>query len=244
MQRQKSFTRHFFGLWGWLAAGTVAVGAVFVVLAVIGSRDAERLSSEGADATAIVTDRRRTSDSEGGTDYTVRYSFTVGDETIEDRQDVSFLFYQAHGEGDAVPVRYWIGDPTVSEIERGDAATMGWIGTICTVITAAVALVFARIAWKRAAHATWMARNGVRRQVTVTRHVQTNVSINDVAQWTAHWIEADGRDGATRMARHENLPPVGSQITILIDPEHRRDSIWQDDVLLPRDRARDDNITT
>jgi hypothetical protein len=231
MQRQKSFTAHFFGLWGWLALGSLALGGVFVSLAVIGSRNADRLTNEGADATALVTDTRRTSDGEGGTDYTIRYRFTVNGETIEDRQDVSFLFFQSVSEGEKIPVRYWTGDPMVSEVQRGDAASMGLIGKIGTAISAVIALIFARIAWKRAAHATWMARHGVRRQVTVLAHQMTNVEINDIRQWKATWREADGRDGATRMANADRLPAEGSQITILVDPEHRRDSIWEGDLL-------------
>jgi hypothetical protein len=231
MQRQKSFTRHFFGIWGWLALGSLAVGAVFVILAVIGARNVDRLTNAGADTTAIVTDKRRSTDSDGGTDYLVRYRFDVAGETIEDRQDVSFLFYQTVSEGDEVPVRYWTDDPTLSEIESGDASAMAWIGKIGTAITALSALIFGRIAWKRAAHATWMARHGVRRQVTVAEHEMTNVEINDIRQWKATWVEADGRQGATRMANADKLPAKGSQITILIDPEHRRDSMWEGDLL-------------
>jgi hypothetical protein len=231
MQRQKSFTRHFFGIWGWLALGSLAVLAVFVTLAVIGARNLDRLANAGADTTAIVTDKRRSTDSDGGTDYLVRYRFKVAGETIEDRQDVSFLFYQTLAEGDEVPVRYWTADPTLSEIEPGDASAMAWIGKIGAAVTALSALIFGRLAWKRAAHATWMGRHGVRRQVTVTGHQTTNVEINDVRQWQATWVEADGREGATRMANREKLPAEASQITILIDPEHRRDSIWEGDLL-------------
>jgi hypothetical protein len=232
MQRQKSFTRHFFGLWGWLALGSLAIGAIFLALALIGSRNVDRLANEGADTIALVTDKRRSTDSDGGTDYTLRYRFTVAGETVEDRQDVSFLFYQSVDEGDEIPVRYWTGDPTLSEVEGGDAHAMAWIGKIGLAVTALSTLIFARLAWRRAAHATWMARHGVRRQVTVLALEETSVEINDVRQWKATWHEADGRNGATRMARHEALPPVGTKITILVDPEQRRDSIWEGDLLV------------
>ena len=237
MQRQKSFTAHFFGLWGWLALGSLALGAVFVSLAVIGTRTADRLANQGADATALVTDTRRTSDGEGGTDYTVRYRFTVNGQTIQDRQDVSFPFFQSVSEGEEIPVRYWTGDPSVSEIQRGDAASTGLIGKIGAAISGILTLIFARLAWTRAAHATWMARHGLRRQVTVLSHQMTNVEINEVRQWKATWREADGRDGATRMASADKLPPEGSQITILVDPDHRSDSLWEGD-LLARPRCR------
>lgn len=230
MQRQKSFTRHFFGLWGWLALGAVGVTAVFLALAWFGARTADRLASEGAETSATVTDKRRTSDGDGGTDYTIRYQFTVGEETVEDRQDVSFLFYQGLSEGDHIPVRYWTGDPSVSEIEAGEAATTGLIGKIGAAVSGLFVLIFGRIAWKRASDATFLARHGFRRQVTVAEHQETNVTVNDTRQWKATWREADGREGATRMARREKLPEVGSQITILIDPENRRASMWEGDL--------------
>lgn len=231
MRRQKWFLGHFFGLWGWLALGSVAVGAVFLTLAVVGSRTADRLANEGADTTATVTDLRRQSDGDGGTDYSVRYSFIVDGETIEDRQNVSFVFYQGLEEGETVPVRYWTGDPTLSIIQSGDANIMSWVGRIGTAICGLAALIFGRLGWTRAAHATWMARHAVRRQVTVTSHEMTNVEINDIRQWKATWTEADGVTGATRMARRQDLPAEGSQVTILVDPDRRKDSIWEGDLL-------------
>jgi len=230
MQRQKSFTRHFFGLWGWLALGAAGVTAVFMALAYFGSRTADRLATEGAETSATVTDKRRTSDSDGGTDYTIRYSFDLGAEVIEDRQDVSLGFYNRVQEGDQIPVRYWTGDPSVSEVEAGEAATTGLIGKIGTALSGIFALIFGRLAWRRASHATWLARHGFRRQVTIADHQETNVTINDTRQWKATWREADGREGATRMARRDNLPEIGSQISILIDPENRRASMWEGDL--------------
>jgi hypothetical protein len=230
MQRHKSFARHFFGLWGWLALGAFGLVAVFAVLAFFGSRSAVRLDREGADAIARVTDMRRLGDGDGGTDYAIRYSFTVGDETIEDRQLVSLLFYQGVNEGDTLPVRYWTGDPSLSEIEPGAASSMGRIGMIGATVSGLVALALGRRAWSRASYATWMGRNGFRRQVTVAAHRVTNVRINDVQQWQATWQEADGREGASRMADQHKLPAVGSQITILVDPDGRRESLWEGDV--------------
>lgn len=231
MQRQKSFAAHFFGIWGWLTLGALGLVAIFAIIGWIGARNAERFANQGADTTATITDKRRSTDGDGGTDYRLRYRFTVDNETVEDRQDVSFLFYQTVSEGDEVPVRYWTGDPTLSEIESGDTTAMRWIGMIGAVVTGFLALVFARKAWARAAHATWMARHGVRRQVTITGLRETNVTINDTRQWQATWREADGREGATRMAPLAKLPAEGSTITILVDPDHRQDSVWEGDLL-------------
>ena len=230
MQRQKSFTRHFLGLWGGLAVGAAALSIFLALVGQSGSRTADRLTNQGADTEATVTDKRRSTDSDGDTQYFVRYAFIVAGETLEDRQDVSFDLFQRLREGDRIPVRYWTGDPTVSEIERGAAETVATFGKAGAIIASLIALVLGRIGWKRAAHATWMGRHGIHRQVTVETHQLTNVEINDVPQWKATWREADGRTGATRMARRDLLPEVGSPITILVDPEGHRDSMWEGDL--------------
>jgi hypothetical protein len=230
MQQRKSFARHFFGLWGWLALGAAALAVFLALVGQSGSRTADRLTHEGADAQATVTDKRRSTDSDGDTRHFVRYVFVVGAESFEDRQDVSFALFQRLREGDRIPVRYWTGDPTVSEIERGAAEAVATFGKVGAIIAALVALVPGWIGWKRAANATWMGRHGVPRQVRVEAHVETNVAINDVPQWKATWREADGRAGATRMARQDRLPEIDRQITILVDPEGHRDSMWEGDL--------------
>ncbi len=231
MPRPKSFVRHFFGLLGWLAAGATALALIMGMIGQSGFRNAQRLEVEGAEAPALVTDKRISTDSDGDRSHFVRYEFTVGSDTFEDRQDVSAGFYRSLQEGDTVPVRYWTGDPTLSEIEPGAAASVGLIGSIIAAAFAILALIFGRLDWKRAAHATWMARHGVRRLVTIIDHKATNVSINEVPQWRATWHEADGREGETRMAPREDLPAAGSQIWILVDPDHRHASVWEKDVL-------------
>lgn len=230
MRRQSSFIRNFLGLWGWLAVGAAVLAVFLALVGQSGSRTADRLNTQGADAEAVVTDKRRSTDSDGDTRHFVRYAFNVGDKTFRDRQDVSFDLFQRLREGDRIPVRYWTGDPAVSEIERGAAETVATAGKVGATVAALLALVLGRVGWKRAAHATWMGRHGVHRQVTVEAHQPTNVEINDVPQWKATWREADGRAGATRMTRLDRLPDVGSTITILVDPEGRRDSLWEGDL--------------
>lgn len=203
---------------------------IFAALAVIGGRTADHLSQAGVDATATVTDKRTSSDGEGGTTYSIRYSFAVNGETFEDRQVVSRLFYRGVEDGDRIPVRYWRDDPSTSEVEKGEAAAVGLIGQIGTAVATLIALVFGRIAWKRASHATWMARHGFPRQVSIADHQALSVSVNDVMQWKATWVEADGRTGETRMAPREKLPGVGSRITIYVHPQGKGPSLWEGDL--------------
>lgn len=58
MPRPKSFVRHFFGLLGWLAAGATALALIMGMIGQSGFRNAQRLEVEGAEAPALVTDKR------------------------------------------------------------------------------------------------------------------------------------------------------------------------------------------
>lgn len=236
MQRYKSFTRQFFGLWGWMTLGAVAIFLIFLTVAMVFSRSAGRLEAEGADATATVIDRRMRKSGNDSTDYLIRYSFNVGSRTVEAEQEVSLTFYRDLVAGQTVPVRYWTADPSLSEIEAGAASAASLIGWIGAALSALVALVLGRIATRRALHGHWLIRHGVRRQATITDHRVTNVRINDIQQWQAVWREPDGREGSTRMARREDLPAEGAQITLLVDPNGHHPSLWEGDLVVPADR--------
>lgn len=230
-QQYKSFARHFLGIPGWIALGALAFAALFLILGLIFSRNAARLESQGADAIAIVTELRTRRDSDGDTEYLLRYAFPVGADSIEQQTSVSYEFYRSATEGQEIPVRYWTEDPNVNELSRGASASMGWIGWIGAGIGGLAALISGRIAWQGAAQARWLARNGVRRQVTVTDHRETLVRVNGRLLWQALWREADGREGASRMAPRDRLPAIGSQITVLVDPQGQRPARLEADLL-------------
>jgi hypothetical protein len=234
MPQRKSFLRQFLSPWGWPTLIAVVVTMICLAIAQSGARSAERLATEGVDATAKVTDLRRTSsrDSDGRTDYDyeVAYRFEVEGRPYERRVDVSYDFYVKIGNGDILPVRYWSKDPSLSEIEPGSAASQALFGQIATGVSGLVALILGRLGWRRARSAAWMNRHGVARQVTVKGLVDTKVSVNKTPRFRVTWQESDGREVATWMARLDRLPTVGTQITVLADPEGRRDSIWEGDL--------------
>ena len=234
MPNRKSFLRQFLSPWGWWFLVAVTVTLICLAIAQSGARSAERLAKEGVDASAEVTDVRRTSsrDSDGDIDYDyeVAYRFMVDGRPYERRVDVAYDFYLKIGHGDIVPVRYWSKDPSLSEIEPGSAAFQALFGQIATGVSGLVALILGRLGWRRARAAAWMNRHGVARQATVKGLVDTKVSVNKTPRFRATWQESDGREGSTWMARLDRLPTVGSQITILSDPEGRRDSIWEGDL--------------
>ncbi|MBL9046534.1 MAG: DUF3592 domain-containing protein [Tabrizicola sp.] len=234
MPPRKSFLRQFLSPWGGFALLAAIFALICLAIWQSGARTADRLAREGAETIAEVTDIRRTSsrDSDGDIDYDyeVAYRFTVNDRVYEDRADVAYDFYAKTGHGDSLPVRYWIKDPSLSEIEPGSSSAQALFGQIATGIFGLATLVMARLGWRKARQAAWMVRHGVPRQATVSRHVNTRVEVNDQPRWRAVWHDSTGREGSTRMARLDRLPEVGSQITILIDPEGRRDSIWEGDL--------------
>ena len=234
MTQPKSFLRQFLSPWGWAALAALVGALLSLALAQWGAETARRLAEEGVDTTAEILTTRITShrDSDGDTrhDYEVTFRFAVDGALREDYEMVSQSYYFSVARGDVVPLRYWRQDPSVSELEPGTAATNALIGQIATGITGVATLILGWLGWSRAAAAAWMHRHGVERRVTVTGHVDTSVKVNNVPRWRATWIEADGRPGRTRMARKEALPEVGSQITILVDPNARRPSMWQGDL--------------
>lgn len=229
MTKQPSFLKHFFGVFGWLALGALTFGLIFGTVGYFLSRTAERLANDGVTATATITNKRRVTDDDD-TDYEITYTFPFGQEEVQDRQDVSYSFYGDVSVGDALPVRYWSKDPSVSEIEEGATAQTGMVFRYLGYAFGVVGLLLAHVANRRAQAALWMARHGMRREVVITGHEATSVTINDQPQWKAKWLEPDGREGASRMRLRERLPEVGARIMVLIDPEHRRPSLWEEDL--------------
>lgn len=97
MGKKRSFLGQFLVPWGWAALGVALVLAIFLAIAAYGTQTAKRLTDEGADATAQVTDKRRTqsrdSDGDTDTDYELWFSFTVDGKTQDHRQEVSYSLY-------------------------------------------------------------------------------------------------------------------------------------------------------
>jgi hypothetical protein len=234
MLRQKWFIRYFFRLWGWLALGAAILALIAWFIASTGSRNAQRLQDQGADATAELTRVYRDTDrdNDGHTTYRYKasYRFTVAAKSYEGEQDLTYDFYRKIGTGQHIPVRYWAKDPSISEIEPGSVARRAWIAEISTLAFGLATLVFARLGWNRARSAAWMFRHGVKQHAMVTGHDESWLQINDRSRWRATWREDDGREGCTYLMRRDLLPTVGTHISIFVDPDGRRDSIWIGDL--------------
>jgi hypothetical protein len=232
--RQKSFIRYFFRLWGWLALVSGVLATIAYLIASHSDENAQRLQKDGVTTTAELLRVYRTEDrdTDGRTSFTYRaeFRFTADGRVYTDKQTLSYRFYQTIGSGQRVPVRYWAKDPSISEIEPGATATWALYASIATLILGGATLAFLHLGWQRARLAAWLFRHGVEDSAVVTNHVQSWLSINDRARWRAEFRQSTGQAGATYLVRQHNLPPVGTVIYVLADPQGHRNSVWSGDL--------------
>lgn len=232
MTRRKSFLRQFFTHWGLAALMALAACAFALTMARIDAAKASHLAEEGADAQATVTGLNMTttrSNNRTQHHFEVTFSFTVNGTTHEGKQIVSEAFYRALKTRDIIPVRYWTQDPSLTEIEPGHRATQALIGQGVGAVAGLLTLIFATLGWRWASAARWMVRNGVERQVTVTRLAGFGSLIGTAPWYRAVWSEPKG-EGRSRLHRRKAIPGVGTQITILTDPAGLRSSLWAGDL--------------
>jgi hypothetical protein len=82
-------------------------------------------------------------------------------------------FFRSKATGDQVPLRYWTQNPTLSKVERDEAIRERRIGLASTLVAVLAALRPGWRAWRTAAKAVWMVRNGPRTQAGILDHAQT-----------------------------------------------------------------------
>jgi len=222
--------------YGWLTFFALPFAIVFTLIAMVEGRKYERLDSDGAVAEAVITDKdyevRIDSDGDRTTTYYLEFDFTAQGQSYQIRDSVGRSFWNGLQPGETTPVRYWRPDPEVNEIEPGATRKSIWITKILAVIVLSLAGVWAERCWRKAARARKVRDHGKRHRVTVTDHFQTSVKVNNRPRWRLEWQDPSGRVGRSYMYRKEvlNTYPVGSEITIFVDPRGRLPSVWEGDV--------------
>ena len=232
MTKRKSFLRQFFTHWGLWALLTLAACAFALSIARIDAAKASHLAGEGADAQATVTGLNMTSNRSNNRTqhhFEVTFSFTVDGVAHEGQQTVSEDFYRALKTRDVIPVRYWTQDPSLTEIEPGHRASQALIGQIVAGVAAALTLILATLGWRWASAARWMVRNGIAREVTITRLAGSWLNVGKNSYYRAVWQEANG-EGSSRLHRIKHVPGVGTTVSILTDPAGLRPSLWDGDL--------------
>lgn len=235
MRKPRPFRSLFFASWmGWGAAILVLPMLVIGTLYYFSARETNRLSAEGGDAVAVVVSKdiliSRDSDGDRVRTYNVVYRFAVDGQTYDDDEDVTKSFYNSMTVGDEIPMRYWTKDPNVSEITVGGSAFVTKVFMIVGLIHVGLVLLFGFGAFRRAKGLAYLRDHGYRREFTVREVRDTNVKINHRRMYRIVWNESDGREGASFLHRERDLPTEGSEIIVLIDPDGRLPSVWENDV--------------
>ncbi len=234
MTKREIFLRQLFSLRGIWLLPTIAIFAVFLTHAWNDSITAAHLAKEGATTTAKVTGLGRSNDlssKNNDRNRNVRFSFIVNGTTYDGWQRVGIDLYRSLEIGASLPVRYWVKDARLNEIEPGTHASLALFGKIGTAIIAGIILLLVFHCWRRASLASWMAQNGVPKEVQVIRLVRGRKQFFTTGYYhVIAWKNDDGSKGGSRFHLKEELPEVGDMTTILTDPSGRRTSIWQRDL--------------
>lgn len=235
-QKHRTFLAHFFRTGGWVAPLVLlfAAGLLIAGLATRAERlELARYGTTGAAEIVRKYSRLERSGSSHGSHrrYYVEYRFTPpGGAVASGRKSVSFAYYDAVNPGDRRAVLYSSRDPAVAELEgppgRASELAMEAFGGLLAVAGLAV------VAWARgrAAGLVWMQRNGLPRPAEVIRHDRTGIRVNKRPLWRAVWRQDDGTEGQSAAQRPENLPGIGSRITVMVDPERHRPAVWEGDL--------------
>jgi hypothetical protein len=189
-------------------------------------RDAGRIEQEGASADANVMALEKFSGE--APSYHVSYAFTVNGDWVEATSEVSEAFFEGLQVEDRLPVRYWVRDPTVAEIEPGWSAFQIRHGLIFRGLLLLLFLPFFLPAAMHAARVRWLVRYGLLEEAVVTDIEMTSRDDGGEA-WHARWTAPDFRTGLTSQLPLSDIPAVGSRIAILTDPNGRRGSVWEGD---------------
>lgn len=215
----------------WSGLLCLLFASIFVPLGAIDLLDSNRLTRDGVETSAIVTDHdiHTSRRSNGGTrtsySLTLRFTDAQGVQHLT-RLPVSQDIYHRNGIGSRMALRYVAADPTIAEVEPGatlrDGALMGGIGAAMLLVALMCGAIFLRTtaAMRRAV------RDGARRLAQVVAHHR--VGKQHARTFTAEW--SDGLTiGKTRTLREANLPAIGSQIPVYVDPRTGR-GWWEGDI--------------
>ncbi len=216
---------------GWIALLLIFAGIGIGLYNATSRQAASLLASDGAEAFGEVTNKTR-SKSNKSYSYRVSYSFpTPDDPYTRGLQNVTVEFYDSVEVGGPVSVRYLPGDPTISEVDIGRTATMGWRGLALTIGLLAAGIGGSGFLIGKARALIGLRDHGEMREATVTSHaVDPKQKANTKDQARALWTDAKGGSGRSRPDDPGKLPPVGDTITIFADPAGRIDAVWEGDV--------------
>ncbi len=238
IDKRPSALRLFWSFPGWFGLIFLVAGLGVEVGAMFAGRNAMRLAGDGVEVTGEVLgkDWRESRDSDGDrtVSYYVQFRFPTRDGVaVEDEVSVGRGTYNDTEIGDRVPVRYWLDDPMLNEIEPG--ATR-FLAMMLGLFGVPFSLVGGFFVWRQARFARRAVRlrdRGEQRTATVLAHVPTAYKVNNRRQYALQWQDEAGISGQSRptgAARLLDYPP-GATITVYADGNG---AVWEGDAGAPR----------
>lgn len=220
----------------WIGLPPMLFALVFAVIGHFEAQRARLLDAYGIEGVAEVIDReiRVSTDSDGRSRRSyylyVRFDAVDGGGTIEAMRSVARSRYDATAVGDRIAVYYVRHAPEIMELERGEAATMGFAFRVVSVLLVLVGLGLVTWLLRRERPLLRAARHGEVREARVISH-EPVPGKGKIRRFRINWRDAAGAPGASGVhpeGRVAAVPP-GSVIVVYVDPLSGA-AFWDEDI--------------
>lgn len=224
---------------GLFMIAPLVIGLMVTSFAMFEARTANRLDRDGVVAVATITGRdtevRRDSDGDRRTTYYVAFTYPVAGNVRSGRDNVSRGYYSQARVGETREMRYWRKDPSVFELEVGSTAKSHRVLQIFAVLLLAGGGSLVVVEWRTASRAIRVRDHGTARAAEVTQHIETKITLNNRKVYRLGWTDSAGVPGRSFAMRGAEIDafPLGSPITVHVDPTGRLPSVWARDVGRP-----------
>jgi uncharacterized protein DUF3592 len=222
----------------WLLFGGIwlIVGIPFAIIGVYQMRaeqhfEAARQPATGAVLSKAIRTRSGSGSSSSSRSHEVTYRFQTPDgRTFINTAAISSRRWDALSEGDSIDVEYLPDDPATNRV-RGERP-ITWVFLLLGLVFGGAGAVIVALAVRGARTEKRLREHGVLADAVVVAVNETNVRINNAAQWRIEYEFSDER-GERRRARSRLMPAVeahrwseGQKGYIRYDRDRPTKSIW------------------
>lgn len=221
---------------GWVFALFLAIGLFVAGLSTLRFATDRWVLIYGQETTALVTDlaeetyrcgSRRRHHGRTCASHKVSVRFEADGRVYSSRHNVDETYWNALAEGDQVKLRYLEKNPSFNRLVAGQQS---WsIGVLAGLLFAGIGGFGIARRLRLARRLIHLRSAGLRRQAKVTKQVKILLEINDRRLWKIEWLDEVGETGESRAQWQSQLPEVGAEITVYVDPEGKLAPAWEGD---------------